>query len=231
MELKIGDKVRYLDAVGGGVITAFKGKDLVMVMEEDGFETPVLRRQCVVVTPEPQAVNTPKPGVGPTSVIKPTPERETAPTKLRETPPQATINRRPLFKPLSERLVVKLAFLPEEDMPFNDAGIECYLINDSPYDLLYNYAQVSNQAWWTVQSGTVEPNTKLYLETIARNTLNDRGAIGLQVLAFKLGGFYKGRAPLSKEIRLETVKFYKIHCFKQNPYFDEDALIQDVFDE
>ena len=49
--IKIGDKVRYLNAVGGGVVTKFQSKDVILVLEPDGFETPVLARQVVVVEP------------------------------------------------------------------------------------------------------------------------------------------------------------------------------------
>mgnify|MGYP000282197802 CR=1 FL=1 len=47
--MKIGDKVRYLNAVGGGVITRIGEKGVVTVLEEDGFETPVLANDVVVV--------------------------------------------------------------------------------------------------------------------------------------------------------------------------------------
>ena len=47
--VKIGDKVRYLNSVGGGVVTRFQSKDIVLVEEEDGFETPCLVSQVVVV--------------------------------------------------------------------------------------------------------------------------------------------------------------------------------------
>jgi len=46
--MKIGDKVRFLNAVGGGIVKRFQGKDIVYVEEEDGFETPVLLRECVL---------------------------------------------------------------------------------------------------------------------------------------------------------------------------------------
>ena len=38
--IKIGDTVRYLNAVGGGVVRKIEGK--VAYVDEDGFETPVL---------------------------------------------------------------------------------------------------------------------------------------------------------------------------------------------
>ena len=47
--MKIGDKVCYLNAVGGGVITRIGEKGVVTVLEEDGFETPVLANDVVVV--------------------------------------------------------------------------------------------------------------------------------------------------------------------------------------
>lgn len=47
--MNIGDKVRFLNAVGGGRITGFQGKDLVLVTDEDGFEVPTLRHEIVVV--------------------------------------------------------------------------------------------------------------------------------------------------------------------------------------
>ena len=31
--MKIGDKVRFLSEVGGGVVTGFQGKDMVLVEE------------------------------------------------------------------------------------------------------------------------------------------------------------------------------------------------------
>ena len=47
--MKIGDKVRFLNDVGGGVISGFQGKDTVLVEDEDGFDIPVLKSECVVI--------------------------------------------------------------------------------------------------------------------------------------------------------------------------------------
>jgi len=47
--IKIGDKVRFLNSVGGGVVKALKDKQTVMVEDENGFDYPVLVSECVVV--------------------------------------------------------------------------------------------------------------------------------------------------------------------------------------
>lgn len=50
--MKIGDRVRFLDAEGGGIVKGFNSRGLAMVEDEDGFEIPTLPSQCVVVSEE-----------------------------------------------------------------------------------------------------------------------------------------------------------------------------------
>jgi len=52
--MKVGDKVRFLDAVGGGTVSSITG-DKCMVTDEDGFDYPARVSQCVVVTEEDDA--------------------------------------------------------------------------------------------------------------------------------------------------------------------------------
>ena len=47
--MKIGDKVRFLSEVGGGIVTGFKGKDFVLVEDADGFDIPMPIRECGVI--------------------------------------------------------------------------------------------------------------------------------------------------------------------------------------
>ena len=47
--MKIGDKVRFLSEVGGGIVKGFQGKDIVLVEDADGFDIPMPMRECVVI--------------------------------------------------------------------------------------------------------------------------------------------------------------------------------------
>ena len=47
--MKIGDKVRFLNEVGGGIVSGFQGKNIVLVEDQDGFDIPVNINDCVVV--------------------------------------------------------------------------------------------------------------------------------------------------------------------------------------
>lgn len=52
--MKIGDKVRFLNDTGGGIITEFVDEKLVKVLTEEGFEFPVLKAEVIVVSAEPE---------------------------------------------------------------------------------------------------------------------------------------------------------------------------------
>ena len=47
--MKKGDQVRFLHEVGGGTVSGFQGKNIVLVEDEDGFEIPMLMTDVVVI--------------------------------------------------------------------------------------------------------------------------------------------------------------------------------------
>ena len=47
--LKKGDKVSFLNEVGGGVVTGFQGNGIVLVEDEDGFEIPMRENEVCLI--------------------------------------------------------------------------------------------------------------------------------------------------------------------------------------
>ncbi|MDR2810684.1 MAG: DUF2027 domain-containing protein, partial [Tannerellaceae bacterium] len=212
MNIKIGDKVRFLNSVGGGIVRRFQGKDQVWVEGEDGFEVPVLARELVVVESlDKQTYTRTKPqATQAVETPRPAPEPEEKPAK--ETPE-------------GERLHVFLAYLPLDPKAMTQSEYEAYFINDSNYYLFFNYMYRQNNSWISAGNGSIEPHTKLFLEEFGKDKLNDRERICVQLIAFKKDKPYLLKNALSVELRIDTVKFYKIHCFAENDFFEEDALI------
>ena len=124
-----------------------------------------------------------------------------------------------------ERLNVYLAFLPSDTKNFQQCGYETYFVNDSNYYLSFNYMNRQSSSWTSRYQGLVEPNTKIFLEEFEKQELPDLERICVQLIAFKQGKSYALKNAISVELHLDTVKFYKLHCFLDNDYFDEGALL------
>lgn len=211
--IKIGDKVRFLNSVGGGVVKALKDKQTVMVEDENGFDYPVLVSECVVVD------DGKRPAAGGTT-------RPTTPEPPRSEPAQPRPTAyRPEETPDGERLNVSLAYLPIDPKNLVESGYEAYLINESNYELSYSYMCASNRSWTLRAGGTVEPNTRIFLEEFGKEQLGDLERLCVQLIAFKRGRPFGLKNAISVELRLDTVKFYKLHCFAPNDYFDEGAIV------
>ena len=219
--IKVGDKVRFLNSTGGGVVRSFKGKDQVLVEDEDGFEVPVLIRECVVVGDSEMQVHSsrrsPLPSVTQAAVPQPKkPEPQPEVEKVTE-----TIE--------GERLNIYLAYLPIEPAKvIQGNGYETYFINDSNYYLFFNYMNRQNNSWISRYNGIVEPNTQIFLEEFGKEELNDLERICVQLIAFKKDKPYSLKNAISVELHLDTVKFYKQHCFMENDFFDEDAMVYPI---
>lgn len=215
MSIKVGDKVRFLNSVGGGIVRSLKGKDQVLVEDEDGFEVPALIRECVVVGESPMQVH---------SKHQPTVQAPVAPPVVAPKPEELPV----METPEGERLNVYLAYLPVDPKAFMQTGYETYLINDSNYYLFYNYMNRQHNSWYSRANGIIEPNTRIFLEEFEKADLNELERVCVQFIAFKKDKPYSLKNTVSVELHLDTVKFYKIHCFMRNDFFDEDALVYPV---
>ena len=214
--MKIGDKVRFLSEVGGGGVTGFKGKDFVLVEDADGFDIPMPIRESVVIETDDYNMKL-KPGAS-------TPKTE---GPVKPVKPEMTVNQRQPEVRGGDTLNVFLAYVPEDAKAMMTTPFEAYLVNDSNYYLYYTYLSAEGKAWKTRSHGLVEPNTKLLLEEFTKDVLNDMERVAVQLVAFKDGKTAAIKPAVSVEIRIDTVKFYKLHTFGDSDFFEEPALIND----
>ena len=215
--MKIGDKVRFLSEVGGGIVTGFQGKDFVLVEDADGFDIPMPIRECVVIETDDYNMRR-KPG---SSASKP--EEPVKPVK----PEMPVIQRQPEVKG-GDTLNVFLAYVPEDAKAMMTTPFETYLVNDSNYYLYYTYQSAEGKAWKTRSHGLVEPNTKLLLEEFTKDMLNEMELVAVQFIAFKDGRTAPLKPAVCVELRIDTVKFYKLHTFRESDFFEQPALVYDI---
>lgn len=209
---QVGDIVRYLNSVGGGKIVRIDGN--MAYVDEDGFETPVLLKECVVVTPSQPKAKSESKFVAPPTVVP-------APAQKQEETVEET--------PAGERLNIVLAYEPEEIKHLNTTEYDAYLVNDSNYYLYFTYLVKSNlHDWVTRFAGIVEPGIQVHLEHVTRDMVNSIDRVAIQYIAFKQGKEFKLKAPVAVEYAVDNTKFFKLHCFHDNDYFDTPVIAFDI---
>ena len=227
--MKIGDKVRFIYESGGGVVTGFRGKDVVLVEDKDGFEIPMQVRECVVI--DTNEYNFVKKTVAPKEESqKPQQKKAVQPAKVDDDEEDfdPVVTYRPAERPEGERLNVVLAYLPMDEKSLNNSRFEAYIINDSNYSLYYTYLTAQGRCWSVRGNGLLGPNSKMFIEEFGREELNDMERVCVQLLPFKENKPFALKPALNIERRIDTVKFYKLHLFRENPFFDDGALIYDI---
>ncbi|MDR1563118.1 MAG: DUF2027 domain-containing protein [Dysgonamonadaceae bacterium] len=207
--MKEGTRVRFLNAVGGGIVKRIKNKDIVIVEEDDGFETPVLIRECIAVDGNDSRSSS---TVAAAPVI----------------PVQSEEKYEVIETSGGDGLNVFLAYIPADIRQLGKCNYEAYFINDSNYFLFFNYMNRKDDAWTSRYTATVEPNTRLFIEEFAAEEVNDLETVCVQFVAFKKDKPFTVKNAYSVELRIDIVKFYKFHCFTENEFLEDKALIYPV---
>ncbi len=226
--MQIGDKVRFLFETGGGIVKGFQGKDIVLVEDENGFSIPMLIRECVVI--DTNEYNFEKKTVAPKKEEPKKPAKTTVtPLRDEEDDFEPEVTYRPMERREGEKLNVALAFVPVDIKQISTTIFEAYLVNDSNYYLSYLYASPTAGGMKLRAQGIIEPNTKLFIEEFGREQLNELERVNLQLIAFKEEKNYMKKPAVDVELRIDTVKFYKLHTFNtDSPFFDEPALVYEI---
>lgn len=221
--MKIGDKVRFLSSVGGGKIAGFQG-NLVLVEDEDGFQIPTLQSEVVVVTDEDYSM------------------RHTVETKQQkkivtdDNEDYDPADRPVTFKaPAEERkggelLSAYLAFVPIEPNAITCSRFETYIVNDCNYTMHYVYMTAEGNAWQVRGTGEIDPNTKIFIEEFGHADLGAMERMAVQLTAYKRNKPFLLKPAVDIQMRVDGVKFYKLHSFQENDFFEQPAIIYTIIE-
>ncbi len=211
--IKVGDKVKFLSDVGGGVVTRFLNKNMVMVENYDGFEIPY---------PIVQLINTSDPelNVGFDNKAK---QIEQAPSvqniEIVETPGEIINGKNsPDFY---------FCFVPADSKNPLAAEIKLFLVNDSNFTVLYRYTHIKTTGFESVKHGVVQSNSRLLLESIVQSDLSELPEYGFQIIYFQKNE-NEWLEPISKRFKVNPVKFYKETSFYSNQLFKKNAMILQI---
>ena len=122
---------------------------------------------------------------------------------------QPEYHTKPLERREGEKLNVFLAFIPNTPYDMVGTTFDAYIINDSNYFITLTWLSAQGTAWRARFGGTIEPNTKEFLEEISREQLDDISRIAVQMIAYKREKTFALKPAISVEMRIDGTKFYK----------------------
>ena len=213
--MKIGDKVRFLSEVGGGKISGFQGKDIVLVEDEDGFEIPMLKRDVVIIDNDDYDIGK----VNTRTDSKPAPKAEEEEQEPCDKP--ITFKAKPIERKGADKLNLYLSFVPVNVKEISSTSFETYIVNDSNYYVQVLYLSAEGNNWHARFNAVIEPNCKEFVEEFDRSQLNSMERLCIQTIAWKQDKPFALKPALSTEIRLDGTKFYKLHSFRPNEFFTD----------
>lgn len=212
MKFKIGDKVKFIDEMGGGIVTKVIDTRLVQIKTDDGFEMPVVTSNLMPdyrsMPDEDQVMQTMT-----TSIINQKIEEE--PEFISDINPWGTVK---------EEKGVYLAFEPHEQQWLLTGDMDVILLNNTSSDLLFSLFLERDNKLEGVDFNSVPPNSKIVIETIGREDINNWISGYLQLL-FHSDMPDKVYLPVHSVIDIKTGRFFKEGSYHSNTLLSGKAII------
>lgn len=215
--IEIGDKVRFLDEVGQGIVTRILG-NIVYVYTDEGFEIPVNSKQLIVIEKSSQPQNN--------RVLY---DAETMNYNYVER--DENVFEEDNFSPLNEKTSVTLtndiylAFVHEDGLKNEELNL--YLINDSNNNLtfcLYNRKLINHEF---MDTALLEAGTKLFIKKLTKEEIAQISSYTIQGVLYNLNEKNVGKI-LNKELKVNAFYLLNNSYFKENDFFDEPAFMYSI---
>lgn len=225
--MKIGDKVRFLSETGGGTIVGFQNGNIALVEDSDGFQIPTQVQDLVVVNDDKQA----RTAMGGTM----THQHEDVDVPVKDTEENRTGRPSVMTHPVSHANVYEredsdtinllFGFVPKDEKNISKTSFYLYAINDCNYFISFTYSLPFGDEWKLLAHGELEPNTKQLIAEMSISDIEDYSTGAVQMNAYKIDKPFKLQPTMDVKLRIDPVKFFKAHTFRENDFFDEDALV------
>jgi hypothetical protein len=213
MDIKAGDKVRFLNDVGGGVVVKLLPKDMAVVRDSDDFEYPVQLIELVLVEKAAEA---------PKVIVQP--KAETVQTQVNEKQIKKST---PDYK--NDNITeILFGFVRIKDELVD--GFDCYLVNDSDFSMFYHVVYKGETGFKKLDAEVLDPNTKICIGSLSREQINTGKEIIIQILFFD-HPHQTLHEQVERKIKIVPLKFFQEHVFKDNDFFDDKAYIFELLKE
>ena len=218
--LTVGDKVKFLNASGGGIVAKVIDSRFVSVMIEDGFEIPTLISELIKIDPKEPAARFFDEHFDVVLPAQPTEAAESGEDRLTDLPAHLATDR------TAEELY--LAFVPHDQKWLITGHLDVLLVNNSSYDILYNiFSKTPTGHYNGVDYGSIFPDSKIVIATINREQVTT-WTDGIMQFLFHKEQCKSLLPPFNSEFKIEGKKFYKEGNYRYHPAIQAKGIVVKV---
>lgn len=200
-KFSIGDKVRFLNEKGEGIVTGFT-KDGRVNVELDGFDIPFHASELVSIAGE-------KPVERARQYVKPAEEDSRESFKVTDT----------------VYIAYELLHLSDPD----SSPLQIWLINNTPWQILFSFGKHEDGLYKGLEKGSIDPSEKFDLRKIERHEIPDFASFRIQLL-FHSQGPLPEKMPINELVKVKQARFYKSGTYLSSNLTKNPAIIIDLLD-
>lgn len=214
--MNVGDKVKFLSESMEGTVIRTDERGYVFVETTDGFEIPCKPYELVVV-----------------QVRKASPDTTTSvgaghqPVGETSTGGFPTLEKHNVLSKSETEAKLLLGFMLSLPAQPSSSPVDCYIINDSKFDVLYTLGLVEGSHIRNLAHGVLESDTKELLVSLNQTEINKASHLTVQAIFFTPGR-YLGIPVVDERVDIRRFAFYKPKEYTVNDYFDDPAIVFDI---
>ncbi len=225
MKFKTGDKVKFLNENGGGVVSKIISSKLVYVKIEDGFEIPTMVSELVKIEDSRkmagQMFQENFSGTFRENGIQDEEEQDYHKVVFDDRSSKLEIFQ---AKGKNKRGVY-LAFVPQEQRWLITGLLDIFIVNYTDYDILFSlFLRKPTGAFEGTDYDSVGPNTKILLNTIERENIEKWSSGIIQILYYK-DLDTKVLSPANCNFNFKPSKLYKENNYHTSSFMSEKAFL------
>ncbi|HRS54495.1 MAG TPA: DUF2027 domain-containing protein, partial [Bacteroidales bacterium] len=202
MKFKIGDKVKFLNEKGEGIVTKIISYNMVGVSIEEGFEIPTLVSDILLLESNNNSLDI-----------------------LDNTYNSNLVENTLIDKSVSDKIKkgIYFAFVPNNQKLLITGIIDIYLINNENDIILYNIFLKTNNNFEGVAYGSALPNSKTLIASEKRDNFNKWLKGIIQIIYHPLKS-NEPPLPIHMPYSINHLKFLNENNYKPSVFFNEKVI-------
>ena len=224
MKFNKGDRVKFLNEQGGGVVSRVISPTLVEVTTADGFDIPYATKELIPIVEETHAERLFNKDVPDIKVVKDDAKPDEDDYHY---PASDSLILYPSQR-VPEKFSAWLAFVPHDQKWLITGDMDVYFINYSEDPIYFSIFRKNENGYNKLASAEANPFSRYYIAEINRDDISEWEDIVIQSVIMPSES-QSLRAPVDTEVKIRGSRFYRESSYQVPDFMKEKSVLFNLF--